>query len=78
MPGEKTVVGAQPGTPLVALVETSGWLGLAQGCVLADDSGDGTEVFSMVRDSAMEPKHHLDRFSHRGAEHQRSGEKEPA
>ena len=70
-------MGAQLATALVTLVETSGWLGVAQACV-ADDSGDGAEVFSMVRDSAMEPKHCLERFSHTGAEHQPSGGKEPA
>jgi len=47
------------------------YLGLAQAYKLADEPGDGAEVFSLCRESALGPKEYLDAFFDTGAERQR-------
>jgi len=51
-------------------VEGCTYLGLAQSYQLADDVGDSAEVFSLMRDSELEPKEYLDVFFDVGTEHQ--------
>ena len=46
------------------------YLGLAQSYQLADEVRDGAEVFSLMRDSELEPKEYLDVFLGVGTEHQ--------
>lgn len=46
------------------------YLGLAQSYRLADDLGDGSEVFSLMRTSALAPDDYLDTFFDAGSEHQ--------
>ena len=52
------------------VIEGFTYLGLAQSYQLADDVGDGAEVFSLMRDSELEPKEYLDVFFDVGTEHQ--------
>ncbi len=47
------------------------YLGLAQAYKLADEPGDGAEVFSLYRESRMDDKAYLDTFFDTGTEHQR-------
>lgn len=46
-------------------------LGLFQSYRLADEVGDRAEVFSLMRDSDLEPDDYLDEFFDTGAERQR-------
>jgi hypothetical protein len=46
------------------------YVGLAQGYHIADDLGDGAEVFSLIRDSPLDPDTYIDRFFDTGVEHQ--------
>lgn len=43
-------------------------LGFHQSYALFDEPGDGAEVFSLMRDSDLEPDDYLDRFFDTGAE----------
>ena len=45
-------------------------LGLAQAYVLADEPGQGAEVFSLIRDSELAPGEYLDAFFDTGTEYQ--------
>ena len=45
--------------------------GLAQSFQLFDPPASGSEVFSLIRDSDLQPKDYLDRFFDTGAERQR-------
>jgi hypothetical protein len=45
-----------------AAIEGCTYLSLAQSYQLADDVGDGAEVFSLMRDSELGPKEYLDFF----------------
>jgi hypothetical protein len=45
-------------------------LGLLQAYVLADEPGQGAEVFSLLRDSELPPDRYLDTFSETGTEYQ--------
>ena len=45
------------------------YLGLAQCFHLFDEPGDGAEVFSLMRDSELEPDDYVDSFFDTGAEH---------
>ncbi|WP_344177249.1 hypothetical protein [Kribbella lupini] len=47
------------------------YLGMAQSYQLFDAPGDGAEVFSLMRTSALEPTEYLDTFFDTGAERQR-------
>lgn len=47
-------------------------LGFHQSFHLFDELGDGAEVFSLMRDSDLEPDDYLDRFFDTGTERQRS------
>ena len=49
------------------------YLGLAQCYHLFGGVGDGAEVFSLMRDSALGPRAYLDRFFTTGAEHEEHG-----
>lgn len=44
------------------------WLGIAQGYLMADAAGDGAEVFSLMRTSALDPGPYLDHFFDTGTE----------
>ncbi len=46
----------------------STFLGLGQSCELYDEPGDGAEVFSLLRDSALSPTEYLVAFVDTGAE----------
>ena len=46
------------------------YLGLAQSFRLFDEPADGAEVFSLMRDSHLEPEAFLDTFFATGTEHQ--------
>jgi hypothetical protein len=46
------------------------YLGLAQAYRLADDVGHGAEVYSLIRDSDLEPEAYLDAYFDTGAERQ--------
>lgn len=46
------------------------YAGLAQCYHLADEPGDGAEVFSLMRDSTLDPQAYLDNFFDTGAERQ--------
>ena len=46
------------------------YLGLAQAYALVDLPDDGAEVFSLIRDSTLEPDAYLDSFFDTGREHQ--------
>lgn len=48
----------------------STYTGLAQCYRLVDEPGDGAEVFSLMRDSQLEPDAYLDRFFDTGSERQ--------
>lgn len=48
------------------------YLGLAQSYRLADEPGDGAEVFSLIRESRLPPGDYLDTFFDTGSECQRS------
>ncbi|MBL7630392.1 DUF4288 domain-containing protein [Frankia nepalensis] len=50
------------------------YLGLTQAYHLFDEPGDGAEVFSLIRDSALEPAAYLNRFFDTGDEHTRRTE----
>ena len=49
------------------------YTGLAQCYRLVDEPGDGAEVFSLMRDSKLEPDAYLDRFFDTGSERQGKG-----
>lgn len=49
---------------------TETYLGLAQSYKLADEPGDGAEVFSLIRMSRLEPSKYLDTFFDTGTERQ--------
>ena len=46
------------------------YVGLAQAYHLTNDLGDGAEVFSLIRDSPLDPDAYVDRFFDTGVEHQ--------
>ncbi|MGU3411141.1 hypothetical protein ACLBWP_13605 [Microbacterium sp. M1A1_1b] len=46
------------------------YVGLAQAYAVADDLGDGAEVFSLMRDSDLAPDEYLDAFFSTGDERQ--------
>lgn len=48
------------------------YLDLAQGYMLSDHPGDGSEVFSLIRTSTLDPTDYLDTFFDSGDEHQSS------
>lgn len=48
------------------------YLGFAQAYLLADDLGDGAEVFSLMRDSEADPDSYLARFFDTGVERQQT------
>ena len=48
------------------------YLGLAQSFNLFDEPKDGAEVFSLIRDSTLEPDDYLDAFFDTGGEHENS------
>lgn len=48
------------------------YLGIAQSYRLVDPPTDGAEVFSLMRESALEPEEYLNTFFDTGAERQRS------
>lgn len=48
------------------------FVGLAQAYVLADRPGHGAEVFSLMRDSVLDPDTYVDRFFDTGTERQRT------
>ncbi|GAA1117856.1 hypothetical protein GCM10009630_14480 [Kribbella jejuensis] len=48
------------------------YLGFAQAYRLADVPGDGAEVFSLIRESELEPEAYIGRFFDTGREHQGS------
>jgi hypothetical protein len=49
------------------------YLGLAQAYALSDaPNQDGAEVFSLIRDSTLDPETYLDTFFDTGREHQRT------
>jgi hypothetical protein len=50
------------------------YLGIAQSYRLVDAPGDGAEVFSLMRSSALEPTEYLDTFFSTGTERQRTVE----
>lgn len=50
------------------------YTGLAQCFHLFDDPGDGAEVFSLMRDSDLEPEDYLDTFFDTGGEHESHGD----
>jgi hypothetical protein len=52
----------------------STYTGLAQCYRLVDEPGDGVEVFSLMRNSTLEPAAYLDRFFDTGSERQGSVE----
>ncbi len=52
----------------------SSYLELAQAFAMSDPPGNGTEVFSLLRESVLEPKQYLDRFFDTGTERQRAGD----
>jgi hypothetical protein len=52
------------------LPDPDAYVGLAQAYALADPPGDGAEVFSLIRDSPLEPEAYLDRFFDTGDERQ--------
>ena len=58
----------------VALLEEppSTYTGLAQCYQLADEPGDRAEVFSLMRDSQLEPDDYVDGFFETGRERQRT------
>lgn len=45
------------------------YLGLAQCFHLFDEPGDGAEMFSMMRDSELDPEEYIDTFFDTGSEH---------
>lgn len=47
------------------------YLYLAQSYQLVDEPGDGAEIFSLIRESSLEPDAYLDAFFETGAEDQR-------
>ena len=47
------------------------YLGLAQSFQLFDEPTDGSEVFSLIRDSDLQPNHYLVRFFSSGTERHR-------
>lgn len=50
------------------------YVGLAQAFLLSEDPAvDGAEVFSLIRDSNLDPDAYLDRFFDTGQEHQTDG-----
>lgn len=53
------------------------YLGLAQGFELFDEPGDGAEVFSLTRTSALEPDEYLDAFFDTGDEQQEEDAEDP-
>ena len=53
------------------ILEPAAYLGLAQSYELADEVGDGAEVFSLVRESNLVPNDYLDAFFDTGTERQR-------
>ncbi|MEV8371592.1 DUF4288 domain-containing protein [Kribbella sp. NPDC056861] len=62
-------------------IEDMGWtyLGLAQCFYLGDDVAQilqGTEVYSLIRSSALPPDEYLDTFFDTGTEHQQRGSSE--
>jgi hypothetical protein len=48
------------------------FLGFAQAYVMPDEPGQGAEVFSLLRDSDLEPDEYLDAFFDTGAEREAS------
>ena len=52
------------------VTEDGEYTGLAQSFELFDEPGDGAEVFSLMRDSDLDPKSYLDRFFDTGDERQ--------
>ena len=52
----------------------STYLELAQAFEMFDPPGNGTEVFSLLRESDLEPKQYLNRFFDTGGERQQSGD----
>ncbi|MEU4624889.1 hypothetical protein AB0G04_33570 [Actinoplanes sp. NPDC023801] len=44
------------------------YLGLAQAYAMADELGHGAEVFSLLRDSSLEPDDYMDAFFDTGSE----------
>lgn len=50
------------------------YIGLAQCFHLFDEPGDGAEVFSLMRDSDLDPDDYLDAFFDTGDEHQSHGD----
>lgn len=50
----------------------STYLELAQSYYLADEPGDGAEVYSLMRDSDLPPEEYLDTFFDTGSERQRA------
>ena len=50
------------------------YLELAQVYAMADRLGDGAEVFSLIRDSALDAPEYLIAFFDTGSEHQTSGD----
>ena len=51
--------------------EPSTYLEFAQAYQLSDDPGDGAEIFSLMRDSDLDPDGYIDRFFDTGTERQR-------
>lgn len=51
---------------------SSSYVGLAQCYWIADDVSSGAEIFSLMRDSALEPDEYLTRFFDTGSERQRT------
>lgn len=54
------------------------YLGLAQSYEIADDPGDGAEVFSLMRDSELDDEAYLDTFFDTGGERQQDVETPPS
>lgn len=54
-----------------ALFDDATALGFHQSYALAEEIGDGAEVFSLMRDSDLQPDDFLDRFFDTGDERQR-------
>ena len=52
----------------------SDYLHIAQAYELADGAGDGSEVFSLFRESSLGPEEYVSRFFDTGTEIQKKGE----
>ncbi|MFL6106428.1 MAG: DUF4288 domain-containing protein [Marmoricola sp.] len=50
------------------------YVGLAQCFHLFDEPADGAEIFSLMRDSGLEPEDYLDAFFDTGDEHESHGD----